>query len=372
MMHPFIQLARQLSPDTHPPGSAEPDWTLLLQLANQHKCTPLWYVRLRERRLLEQLPAELREYLAQLHAANTDRNRLLRAALEDIVAWCGAAGIPMMLLKGAAVLADDLYGDPGARLMGDLDLLVPAERVHEVQQLLLGRGYAVCPPEEEKHIYRLPTDAAYHLDPLCRPGSGIVVEIHHRLMGRQGGRALPVSQVWAERIPAPGFSGAVYLPSTSWRLLHNALHALLPYAEFIRSQVLLCNLAEAATLLKATGTSLDWQPWTSAARQHSLKSELRGYAQLLRELMGATLPECWTRLSGGNSSLRRLTLGAGQTVSPLSQQERIGLRLYYLRHLPGYAWRNVCYAPGWWRLPERLGCLLTRGFRRRARSKLRF
>jgi hypothetical protein len=255
--------------------------------------------------------------------------------------------------------------------MGDLDLLVPAERAHEAQQLLLERGYAVCPTEEERICYRLPTDADYHLEPLHRPGSGIVIELHHRLMSRQGGRALPAAQVWAERISAPGFSGAVYLPSPSWRLLHNALHALLPYAEFIRSQIVLCNLAEAAVLLKETGASLDWQPWSVAARQHSLARELRGYMLLLQELMGVSVPQRWTQSSGAARRLRQLTLGAAQAVVPLSQRERFRLRLYYLRHLPGYAWRNVCYAPGWWRVPERLGCLLSRGFRSSARRKLR-
>ena len=60
----------------------------------------------------------------------------------------------------------------------------------------------------------------------------------------------------------------------------------------------------------------------------------------------------------------------GEKYTP-NQQENMQLRRHYLFRLPGYAWRNVCYAPGWWRLPERVGCLLTRGLRRNARRKLR-
>ncbi|MDG5466848.1 nucleotidyltransferase family protein [Deltaproteobacteria bacterium IMCC39524] len=369
-MHPYTQLARHLSPMVGPEEAGDVDWTLLLQLANLHKCTPLWYVRLWEKGLLGELPTGLVEYLAQLHAANVERNSTLKSELAEIVGWFAKVGIEVVLLKGAAVLADDLYGDPGARLMGDLDLLVPPDRADEAQQLLLGQGYALCPPEEEKVVYRLPTDVDYHLEPLYRPGSGIVVEVHHRMMSRQGGRALPVDRAWAEKVPAPGFGDEVFLPSPGWRLLHNALHALLPYGEFIKGQVLLCNLAEAAALLEV-GHELDWSGWEDAGGKHRLRAELNGYALLLHELMDVPFPANWPPLSKNANLLTLLVAGGAREVVSPYEDDAKRLRRHYLARLPGYAWHNVCYAPGWWRLPERFGCLLTRGLRSSARKKLR-
>jgi len=369
-MHPFKKLANQLSPVVVQDDPADTDWTRLLLLANLHKCTPLWYLRLRQKGLLNALPEGLADYLKQLHAVNVERNQALMQALAEITGWFGAAGIEVVLLKGAAALADDLYGDAGARLMGDLDLLVPAERAAEAQQLLLQKGYLVAPEDEEKIVYRLPTDAEYHLEPLYLPDTGIVVEIHHRVMSRQGGRALPVDQVWADRIPAPGFPGHVFLPAPGWRLLHNALHALLPYGEFIRAQIQLNNLAEAAALLQRDRSAFDRGPWEAAARNHALKEELRAYAQLLQFDLGVTFIEL-DHSATPQRLVRLLEIGGARQLVPPNQQENMQLRRHYLFRLPGYAWRNVCYAPGWWRLPERVGCLLTRGLRRNARRKLR-
>ena len=313
-MRLYEQLAQYLSPSIVPDVADDTDWTLLLQLANWHKCTPLWYVRLREKTLLEKLPGELVEYLAELHAANVERNRVLRGALDEIVAWFGDAGIELMLLKGAAVLADDLYGDPGARLMSDLDLLVPQQQASDAQELLLAQGYAICPPTEEKIVYRLPTDANYHLEPLHRPDTGIVIEIHFKVMSRQSGRALPVERVWQERVAAPGFPDHVYLPAPGWRLLHNALHALLPYGEFINARIPLGDVAEAAALIGFCAGDGHSMAGRMLSGRHSLRDELGSYALLLRELMDVSLPatlepqtkghwwNCWWQAEHGSCS----------------------------------------------------------------------
>lgn len=366
----YEKLAQYLSPSIVPDVADDTDWTLLLQLANWHKCTPLWYVRLREKTLLEKLPGELVEYLAELHAANVERNRVLRGALDEIVAWFVDAAIELMLLKGAAVLADDLYGDPGARLMSDLDLLVPKEQAEAAQELLLAQGYAICPPTEEKIVYRLPTDANYHLEPLHRPGTGIVVEVHFKVMSRQSGRALPVEQVWQERVPAPGFPDHVFLPAPGWRLLHNALHALLPYGEFINARILLGDVAEAAALI-AAAPEMQLHGWENAVGRHSLRDELGSYALLLRELMGVTLPDSMEPQTN-RGLVQLLVTGGGRELQPVDSAMTARLRRHYLLRLPGYAWHNVCYAPGWWRLPERIGCVLSRGLRSSARKKMRF
>jgi hypothetical protein len=170
-------------------------------------------------------------------------------------------------------------------------------------------------------------------------------------------------------VAAPGFSGHVTLPAPGWRLLHNALHALLPYGEFINARIPLGDLAEAAALV-AAAPGMQLHCWENAVRRHRLRDELGSYALLLRELMEVSLPGSMEP-QASRELVELLVAGGGRALQPVDSAMTARLRRHYLLRLPGYAWHNVCYAPGWWRLPERIGCLLSRGFRSSARKKMR-
>jgi len=139
---PFTILGRGLAPALTDEQKAElrnvlqsgiATWEQLLSLANIHECTPLWYVRLRQHVLLDIVPADLLEYLAKLHSANKERNAKLKQELVRVVSILSQKDIPVLPLKGAATFVDDLYDDPGARIMRDLDILIPQERIKEAR-----------------------------------------------------------------------------------------------------------------------------------------------------------------------------------------------------------------------------------------------
>ena len=53
----------------------------------------------------------------------------------------GEAGIPVIPLKGVA-LAELLYGDLGARVCADIDILVPANDAVRARRIILMNGYS--------------------------------------------------------------------------------------------------------------------------------------------------------------------------------------------------------------------------------------
>lgn len=67
-------------------------------------------------------------------------NQILLARTGDIVRELDEAGVPSMVLKGCAI-ALRFYGDIGLRPMGDIDVLVPAERIDEAVSRLTSRGW---------------------------------------------------------------------------------------------------------------------------------------------------------------------------------------------------------------------------------------
>jgi hypothetical protein len=338
------------------------NWGRLVYQANLQLCTPLWYVRLRQDGLLELLPEDLQEYLAVLHQANRERNEIFRAALAELLEVFGREKIAVVLLKGAATFCDDLYGDPGARVLQDLDLLVDPRDTERCRELLFGLGYEEWPdpnmapegwPTDERH---------HHLFPFFRPGSPVVVELHFKVAYAQAGRVLATQMAW-QNLASGEFEGqsAVFLNPT-WRLLHNTAHALVPQCEFIRGEVSLLQLAEFGALVSRYGRETDWRCWGERGRGAGLGTEFSTYLALAVRLLGIEPPAA-AGTAGGGPHLARLQAGGHGLAVP--RGERVSLREltfgclvrgYYLLNLPIWVWRNVCYAEGG-HLLSRLGYL---------------
>ena len=93
------------------------------------------------------------QYLETVLALNARRNEVLLAGLARIVGALNAIDISPMPLKGAARLIAADYPAPMLRLLGDLDVLIPAERSASAVVALQSIGF---PNEGEWHC-RHPT-----------------------------------------------------------------------------------------------------------------------------------------------------------------------------------------------------------------------
>ena len=127
------------------PGFA---WEPLLALAHRHLVAASWYAALRRRGLLERAPVEIGEHLAALHELSLQRNRLLRRELIRAACACNALDIEPVLLKGALALLPGQPPEMAARLLGDLDLLLPADRIADGRNALQTLGYYATHAED--------------------------------------------------------------------------------------------------------------------------------------------------------------------------------------------------------------------------------
>ena len=89
------------------------------------------------------------------------------------------AGIPFVILKGAA-LACDVYSQPYQRAMADIDILVSPESAHEVRNICLEIGFTEYGSDLQNH---------HHLPALCVPiGSHtVMLEIHTQALSHDIG-----------------------------------------------------------------------------------------------------------------------------------------------------------------------------------------
>jgi hypothetical protein len=195
------------------------DWSRLLQVAWDEGAVGA----LRDHcRMLSQdvMPMDVQRRLAFLALECDLRMRNLEARAEESLAALAAAGIDVVVLKGAA-LAATTYGSFAARPMNDLDLLVDPSRAEEARSVLFGAGWMTNPWQPGDSNFR----THHHLPPLIDTGGkGLRLEIHRELLPPGHPFRMPTRGVWRDlRLVTVGAGPAFVLPA-NLHAVHLAIH----------------------------------------------------------------------------------------------------------------------------------------------------
>jgi hypothetical protein len=222
--------------------------------------------------------AVARARLVRAWRATVAASLLAEQSARPLIAALRARGIPMLLLKGAA-LVRVLYADPGRRSMADLDLLVPAARWREAITAARQLGWHALADE-----HRPVTSRSDYVRALARPDA-INVEIHRGLSARSQ-FAIDYDALFARA--RPDRDGLLLADETDQFLslaVHAAKHAfVLPLRSFLDGILLI----DAARL----------DPDAVAARA-TVWGARRATAAWLRALDDLTpLPAVWRRAPG--------------------------------------------------------------------------
>jgi hypothetical protein len=142
-------------------------WDRLLQRAYEHQVYPLVH---RSLRILEfyGVPPGARAKRTAAFRANTLRNAFLRRELVRVLRLLGAAGVPVIPLKGVT-LAESLFGDTAYRVCSDIDIFVPAGETLRARRLLLAEGHTSPFSEEFFLNHQFHTSADCSLLPKSSP-----------------------------------------------------------------------------------------------------------------------------------------------------------------------------------------------------------
>jgi hypothetical protein len=136
----------------------------------------------------------------QARYATAARNMLLYADLAGALRALNHAGIPVIVLKGAA-LAETVYPNIGHRAMGDADLLVRPEDRDRARGALEAAGYRFLPEPEERFG---PFDTAFTGEMAFRRQEGALIELHWELTPVEWLRrliALDTEALWRDAQP---------------------------------------------------------------------------------------------------------------------------------------------------------------------------
>jgi hypothetical protein len=159
-----------------PPAlAAVPSSDELATAAEQHGLEPLVLAHIERTGLA--MPADLGARLRARRTQHAHAAAVRARVAADVVQAMAQAGLPFIVLKGAA-LAHLVYGDPRLRPMRDVDLLIPKADVGRALDVLMSCGFAPCGtavPSRHHHVQGMAK---------TRDGATVTIELHHELMVR--------------------------------------------------------------------------------------------------------------------------------------------------------------------------------------------
>lgn len=253
-------------------------WMPVLEAANRCWLAPELRLALARSGALAEAPEDVRAYLDFLHGGNVERNRRLRAQLDEAVSALCRAGIEPTLLKGAAELASAPWDRAGARMMCDADLMVPPDRAEDATSCLLALGYEVLErgaPGRHDHAT------------LGRPADAGTLDLHRRPPGPARFTADPALSAGATRVRCG--QGLAVLPSPTARALHLLVHDQIVEGDHWLGRIDLRHMHDLARLAALPG-GLDWDLLARAMGRGPGRAALETEAAGLADLFGVEAP----------------------------------------------------------------------------------
>jgi hypothetical protein len=120
----------------------------------RYECGGYLHHRWRAAGRLRDLPQGWAAALARAHRKTMVDNLQALAEFKVVGRHLVEEGVPFILLKGAAYLID-LYDDPGARMLTDVDVLVRRADAERVALRLAGEGYQTLASEPESRRFEM-------------------------------------------------------------------------------------------------------------------------------------------------------------------------------------------------------------------------
>jgi hypothetical protein len=200
-------------------GLRDDEWNDLLVLGERHGLLARLGAQLVDLGRFERLPfkARTRMHAACVAAESTQTavrfeiNRTLRA-LEGIDS-------PVVLLKGAAYVMAGLPPSRG-RFVGDLDLMVPEDKLELVERTLVEKGWIAARMQEyDQHYYR---QWMHEVPALKHPQRETPIDLHHTIAPRTSRVHPDAQELLCASVPLADPRLRVLAPADM--VLHSAVH----------------------------------------------------------------------------------------------------------------------------------------------------
>jgi len=272
------------------------------------------------------------------YLATWRQNRERMAHLAAVLDEFEQAGIPCMLLKGAALILRN-YRDYGLRGMGDFDLLIRPSDLERAVGLLIRNGWT---PEEGCSLEAILRQARvrhawqfFRADQSC--------DLHWRPLARC--YSPEVSEMFWQGSEAVELEGhAVQVPGATDQFFHTSVHAM--HWEWTRN---LYWMADAITALR--DGEPDWDRVAALAAKSGMRAQLAGALAALAAQFQLAIPK---QVSGADvPAWEQREYRLMQKPCPLGLVDSIAWHRYHFRRIRQFdsRWSGI---PAWTGFPQYL------------------
>jgi hypothetical protein len=286
------ELAAYLRPGPGPHSDPVVGWPALLTLADQHQLLPSLWSALRSRGV-HPLPEDVGDRsspLATLERAyrdNAARVDDLRSQAVLVLDLLDARGIDAVAMKGAHWLMAGWQRDPGARVLVDIDIVIPPAFAGEAMRALTQVGYAPVPnaPDDDLTL-------DHQLVALAAPGHQGSIELHLAPIAEAYAPVLDAEELRDAADSTHAYGRSRRVPSSTHAMVLLISHAQLQDANTRLLRLPLRALRDLAVLVDEGHASADWDAVGSHFARAGAHASvgLAGFAVASAELFGVELP----------------------------------------------------------------------------------
>ncbi len=146
-------------------------------------------------------PAGVARILADAQLDAERDRRIAQWEADRAQAALAPLGISVILLKGAAYVAANLGAGEG-RMIGDLDILVPRERLEEAEKVLLAAGWEWVKPDPYDDLYY--RRWMHELPPMIHRERDRMIDVHHTILPLTARVRPDAAAMIADSVELPG------------------------------------------------------------------------------------------------------------------------------------------------------------------------
>jgi hypothetical protein len=229
---------------------------------------------------LSELPSDADDaisFFRQMEETNRERNRWLLQLLDQAGSALSDAGVPAMVMKGGAFLLEDRTGCAAWRFFGDLDFLVPEDRLDDSVAALKSLGYADRGSVYHPKFHR-------HYPFLAHPGGETGIDLHTRVAGLHQTALLDPKRFFADAQTVSLAQGEILIPSSTNRLAHLIVNAQILDYRYQRRLFRLRDVLDFSRLAEREDTDIEEIRRRFAA--YGSTRPLHAYLAMMGEVLG--------------------------------------------------------------------------------------
>jgi len=215
--HPLIRYLRD-------PGSAVTfsanDWERLFRAARHgYLMSRVAWLAKRDQ-FLEHLPEKIQFHLKSAFRVAESQATSVKWEVVQIHKALSESNIPFVLLKGAAYIKGQFAPAQG-RLLSDVDILVPKDRLTDAEKALYSNGW--FPTKLDVYDQRYYREWMHELPPMQHLGRGTTLDVHHTILPPTALLKPDVEKLWSD-VCAIENTKDFFVLSPVDMVLHSATH----------------------------------------------------------------------------------------------------------------------------------------------------